>query len=586
MRLRTFVAVVLFAVPAAAQPLRPGAPLPVRILYDNSGSMYPGYRPPGSTERQTRAGLGVGFFHESPRFVAWLDEFARKQTIVDGASIGMWSFTSTQRFTPSDIRQVHEVVPVAAFDAQTAIGHFPDHAGDRTYLTEAVDTFSRDFNGLLWLITDNIVEDGAGQPDAGVQTFFEALASRREIRAVHLLKYPFEENGHAGAIAVYGMLISPDDVTPSTLEYYDNKFRLLRNAGRDGGGDDLFPGREYLKLKDLRIAPLHPDLRLVLSENDKGWFKEGQTVQLDVEGAIRSYLTQHTVTSGHYELEIASPFEPEDWAQRDLGAQALAPDRFDAFGAEIDRAIPPAGSRDVKATLQSRQPVSFSPKRPGAWLRLAWSGASVRYGGWVRMSFRDVRVRLEPQRMAGIFGIDRASSAFAFQDIKTLPNVPAARVPVSFTLRTGSSRTAILLMMLAVLAVMAAALAYVLSRKRTFRIALTREAERVVALRPLARHDVVFDGKRIGRLSRGVAGYSFQPTTGDASVIVTAVQDDDTWDVKIGTTSRRLTIKAEGGGKAKGPKQGAAPARAAPPPASPRSSPPPLPGRPPRIGRP
>jgi hypothetical protein len=573
------------ALPAFPQALSPGQPVAVRVLYDNSGSMYPGYKPPGSADRRTRAELGVGFFHESPRFVDWLDDFAKQQTIVDGDRIGMWTFTSNGQFTPSDIRQVHPVVPVSQFDAGVAVSHFPERAGDQTYLTEAVEAFARDFTGVLWLITDNIVETNTGAPDAGVQTFFETLAARREIRAVHLLKYSFEERGHTAAIAVYGMLISPQDVSPATLEYYDGKFRMLRDARRAGGGD-LFPGREYLKLKDLHVGPLHPELRLVLAEGDKGWFKEGQTVQLEVEGSIRSYLTQHTVTAGHYELEVASPFEPESWAQRDLGAQSLSIDRFETFGADLDGAIPPAGSREVKATLQSRQPVSFSPKGPAAWLRLAWNGANVRYTGMVRMSFAGVRVRLEPQRMAGIFGIDHAGSAFAFQDVKTLPDVPPARVPVSFALRTGSSRTAVLLLILILAAIVAAAIAYLLSRKRTFHIALSREPERLVALRPLSGHDVVVDGKLAGRLSRRILTHGFRPVSGDAAITVTPAKDEDAWDVKIGSASRRLTIKAEGGGRVKVRPPGDGVSRVAPPPPpAPRAAPPPIPGRPPRAGR-
>lgn len=579
--------ILCVALPALAESLRPGTPLDVRILYDNSGSMYPGYRPPGSVERRTRGELGVGFFHESPRFSQWLDDFAQRQTIVDAGTLGMWTFTSDGRFTPADIRQVHPVAPVAAFDAGAAISRFPEHAGDRTYLTEAVTTFTQGFTGLVWLITDNIVETNAGEPDAGVQAFFAMLASRREIRGVHLLKYTFEERGQTAAIAVYGMLVSSPDVSPTTLQYYDDKFRMLRDAQRGGGAGDLFPGREYLKLKDLRMGPFRPELRLVLTGGENGLFKEGQNVHLDIEGAIRSYLTQHTVTGGRYELAIASSFEPEEWARRDLGAATMAPERFDTFSAELDGTIPSTGSRAIKASLQAQQPISFSPRGLGDWLRLAWSGATVRYTGLVRMSFTDVQVRLEPQRMAGIFGIDRATSAFAFQDVKTLPDVPPTRVAVSFALRTGSSRTAMLLTVLAILAAVAAVLAYVLSRKRTFRIAISREPEKLVALGPLRGHDVTLDGKIIGRLSRGLGSYGFDPATGDAAVTVAPARDADEWDVKVNGMSRRLSIKEEGGGKAKPRKAEVVDIRAAPPPPppAPRSAPPPPPGRPPRIGR-
>lgn len=577
--------VLVFGLPAYAEPLVVGRPLAVRILYDNSGSMYPGYRAPGSADRRTRSELGVGFFHESPRFAEWLQDFGRQQTIVDGGTLGMWTFTSNGTFSPADIQQVHPVVPVAEFDAGSAISRFPANVGDRTYLTETMEAFTPGFTGLVWLITDNIVETGTGHADAGVQTFFDTLASRREIRAVHLLKYSFEERGHTAPIAVYGMLVSDEDVPPDTLQYYDGKFRLLRDAKRGRNNQELFPGREHLKLKDLSVGPLDPELRLVLTGEEDGTFKEGQPAQLDVEGAIRSYLTQHTVIGGRYELAIASPFQPEEWARAGLGAQPVSPEGFDTFTADLDGAIPPSGSRAVKASLQSQQPISFSPRNPVDWLHLAWSGATVRYTGTVRMSFTDVRVRLEPQRMAGIFGIDRASDAFAFQDVKTLPDVAPARVVVSFALRTGRSRTAILLLILAVLAALVLAIGLLFSRKRTFRVAISHEPERIVALRPLAGYDVTAVGRVVGRLARGMSGYSFAPATGDAGVTVTPSKDPDAWDVRIDGASRRLTIRAEGGGTAKAAKAGAANIRAAPPPPPPRNTPPPLPGRPPRIGR-
>jgi hypothetical protein len=186
--------------------------------------------------------------------------------------------------------------------------------------------------------------------------------------------------------------------------------------------------------------------------------------------------------------------------------------------------------------------------------------------------------------MAGIFGIDRASDAFAFQDVKTLPDVAPARVVVSFALRTGRSRTAILLVILAVLAALVLALGFLFSRKRTFRVAMSHEPERIVALRPLAGYDVTAGGRIVGRLARGVSSYSFAPVTGGAAVTVTPSKDLDAWDVRVDGTARRLTIKAEGGGTAKTPKAGSAKISAAPPP-PPRSAPPPLPGRPPRIGR-
>lgn len=579
---RTGVALLLFVAVAADAfaALAPGAPIPVRILYDNSGSMYAGYQPPGTADRRTRAELSAHFFHESPAFAAWLERFAKRQTILDAATVGMWTFTSFDRFTPEDIRQVHPETAPERFDVLAAVRDFPERVGDSTYLTETLQTFTRDFTGVVWLVTDNIVETHDGQPDEGVQRFFSTLASQRELRSVHLFEYPLEEDGRSASLAVYGILVSAADVPAETLAYYDGKFRALRDA-------NLFPGGEHLKLKDLQIEPMRPNLRLVLDHGESGTFGEGQSVRLRVEGEIRSHLTQHSVTGGRYELAIASPFVAEEWAQRNLGAEPLVPQVFDAASGQIRDPIPPGGARAVQAELRSAQPVAFSPGSVTDWLRLAWNGATVRYTADARMRFTDVQVRLEPHRMAGIFGIDHASSIFDFQDVTTLPRVAPTVVPVSFALRTGSSRTAILLALLAVLLAIAAAVAFLLSRTRVFRIGISGTPERLAALRRLGRHDVTFEGKLLGRLSRGLLdGYGFDPVRGDATLTVVPAPEPDTWEVRLaGGAARRLSIKADGGARARKPrKPSATPARAAPPPPplpTSRSAPPP----PPRIGR-
>lgn len=576
---------LLLAAGDAAAAFRPGTPIPVRILYDNSGSMYAGYRPPGTPDRRSRAELGANFFHQSPAFVAWLDDFVKRQTIVDAATVGMWTFTSAGRFTSADIRQVHPDVAPAQFSIATAINNFPAHTGDTTYLTESVQTFSRGFAGLIWLITDNIVETHDGQPDAGVQRFFETLNTQPDIRSVHLFKYSIEEGGRTAALAVYGILVSESYVSPETLAYYDAKFRTMRTTKRQNG-TELFPGREHLKLKDLQVEPMRPDLRLVLDPGESGSFKEGQGVRLKVEGEIRSFLTQHSVTGGQYEVAIASPFVAEEWARRELGAQPLVAQVFDSVNGQIRDAIPPGGSRPVQAELKSTQPVAFDPSGPAEWLRLAWNGATVQYTGTARMSFTDVRVHLQPRKMAGIFGIDQASAIFDFQNVTTLPRVAPTVVPVSFALRASPSRTAILVVILAVLIAIAAAAAFLLSRRRVFRIAISGTPERIASLRRLGRYDVVHEGKMLGRLSRGlVDSYGFDPIRGDASLSVVPASDPDTWDLRFsGGPTRRLSIKAEGGGTSK-PRKTSAPSRAAPPPPPPMPSSRSAPPRPPRIGR-
>ena len=142
------------------------------------------------------------------------------------------------------------------------------------------------------------------------------------------------------------------------------------------------------------------------------------------------------------------------------------------------------------------------------------------------------------------------------------------------------------MLILAIVAAIAVAAGFTLSRKQTFRIAVAGTSESIVALRRLGTHNVIYDGKLLGRLSRSlVDGHEFQATTGNPAFSVVPSSDGETWDVKfIGGPSRRLSIKADGGGTRKKQKARAPAERAAPPP------PPPLPGTvsrggPPKIGR-
>lgn len=549
---------LLIAVHPADGALSAGSPVRVRILWDNSGSMYPGYAPPGRPGTP-KSVSGARYFHEYPEIREWLADFVARQTILDGARVSMSTFTSQGEFSPGDIREVHPEVPVEQFDIARAVARFPGEVGANTYLTEVLDRSSRGFEGLLWLITDNIVETRAGDPSADVRRFFQTLKDEPRYRSVHLFKYPFRDDRtrQSATLAVYGIVVSEADVAAPVLAYYDRKFRSsFRFANRRQGDPplQLFPGREHLKLKDLNVEALElqaaPNLQVILDDPEKGLFKEGQKVQLELAGKIQSYLTQHSVTGGRYRLELAGPFEAESWARRDLGAQPLAPTIFQPVQAEIREAIPPNQSSDVTALLRSSQPVSFASRGGlGAWLRLAMNGAVIQYAGRVRMSFDDVQVRLERDQMAGIFGIEEASSIFDFQDVRSLAVAPS-EATVSFALKTGSSRTAILLLLLTLLAAVLGIPAALLSRKRWYRIRITGTPERLVALRRLGSHAIVHEGQQLGRLSRGLAGdHELTPNAGSAAFTITPSRQPDVFDVRFRDgRGCQLSVEPQGGG--------------------------------------
>src|SRR5258708_36877180 len=86
------------------------------------------------------------------------------------------------------------------------------------------------------------------------------------------------------------------------------------------------------------------------------------------------------------------------------------------------------------------------------------------------MWFTGVNGRFHREQLSVSFGIDRASSVFDFQDVRTLDQVNPSVAQASFALRTGSSRTAILLAVIALLAAIAAAFALLMARVRRLRV--------------------------------------------------------------------------------------------------------------------
>jgi hypothetical protein len=572
--------------PPSSAAISIGQPLKVRILYDNSGSMYPGYAPPGRPGTP-KSDSGALFFHQYPEIQEWIADFVARQTILDVGTVSMSTFTSQGELASLDIRQVHPEVPVARFDVARAVRAFPSKVGQTTYLTESLDRFTHGFEGLVWLITDNIVETRAGEANADVERFFLALNDTPRYRSVHLFKYTFRDarSGQSSTLAIYGILVSEAGVPDPVLAYFDRKFRSNFRFANQRRGDPpprLFPGSEHLKLKNLEIDVLElqaiPTLEVILDDPESGAFKEGQTVQLGLVGKIQSYLTQHSVIGGTYELAVEKPFEPIGGEAKSLGAPTLTPASFQSVhGAILEQEpIPPNGTRDVTAVLRTTQPVAFSGGGPGAWFRLATGGATVDYEGKVEMSFADIKVGFKRDQMAGIFGIDAASRIFDFQDVKTIKVAPSSAT-MKFKLKAGSSRSAIFLVLFIALVAVLGLAAVFLARKAWYHVRITGTPDRLIPLRRLGSYEIAHEGQPLGSLSRDLSGdYEFTANAGSAAFSITPASQPDTFDVRFRDgRGCQLSIEPQGG-STKPRKEGPA-ATGGPPSATGFSAPPPLP---------
>ena len=523
------------AVPSA--PPRP--PLEVRILIDNSGSMYPGYRP---RPRTRKSELKSSFYYQYDEFQKWLADFVARQEMLGVGAVAMAAFTDNDRrsFHPSDLKEIHPRVPLAKFDAQrivptlAALGY-----GQYTYLSEALDSYSRDFSGLLWLITDNIVETDKGTPDQGVDAFFRMLKREPRYQSVHLFGLHFEDpSSHQySEIAIYGIRVAPLPLEPRELAAFDMTMRSrLAGAKRQHGNPpaDLFPERRHLKLKDLSIDALEltmaPQLQVRFNRGQGADAEENQKVSLELQGEIHSYLTQHAVDDGNFTL-VPGAFLPERKAVEAYGVQPIPPDSFRSVAVRLAAKIPPGGVESIRSTIPSRGDLHIETHGLGAWLSAAFNGAVVYYTGTALVSFNNIKVHLERSRMEGIFGVDKASAIFDIEDVRTIKVAPTIAA-IHFTLSTSPRRTVQLALLAALLGLPLAILAFVANQREHYRIRIAEQMT-IVGLRRLGGHDVRFRGHLLGRLSRRLARPSFTPQPPSAAVAVTPSSSSSTFEVRL-----------------------------------------------------
>ena len=492
-------ALLLFTGSAEAEISR-SEPLEIRILLDNSGSMFPGYLPDSG---QRRSQLGVRFFREYPEFRSWLNDFVQRQALLGGNNVSLAAFTSGEAFRPGqDVQEVQPPVPLAQFDANAALDRVTGF-GRQTFLAESLDEYTEGFEGLLWLITDNIVETGRGTADEGVVRFFQSLRDRSKYRSVHLFKLPFEDpdRDYSSDLAIYGILVSPEEVPDAA--HFDGELRNeFRRARRPGTAQQLFPGQEHLKLKDLSVDALElqiPQLEVEI-QSLRDLFRE-----LKMPAKIRTKLTQHSVIRGRYTLTVVRDFQADEPERSEFRIQPIKAGSFTAFTGRIEQPIPPIGLHHFQAEISSKGSLSLSPSGFWAWVKVATFGVRSEFRSRARMTFSGIVVRLERERMAGIFGVDAASDVFDFQDIQDIVVKPAV-TPVSFVLETGASRGLVLLFVLLVLVLPLVYAAWFLLKPANYRVTVGNNPPTVVGLRRLGRHRIHSPPHHIASLVRNFGG--------------------------------------------------------------------------------
>lgn len=474
----------------------------VEILYDFSGSMYPGY--PDTPRHES----GVDFFHQYPGFRQWLTKLVEAQERFNPEHVSISTFRSMNQFDENDIEQILE--PVRLNEAVPRIeplfsGLVRSPGVDYTHLRESLDYFTRgDFKGLVWIITDNRVEGTeAGQT---TRQFFKSLKEQDKYRSVHIYKYRFDdrEKGQWAELAIYAVMVSPDEIGHEALSALDAKLNAMK---------EIFPGGHHLKLKDLRVDPVSLQLESSIGINTGKGAKtvktEGELKRLPFGVTLKSKLTQHTITGGKLTVQLEGDLIPKDKKLAEqYGIKNIPASMFEPAKLTLMQDIPPGTSKNLgRFYLFARG--SFSIPVTGLMnkLKAGFKPFNVEFTGHGRLSSGQLNVELKSEGIESIRGIYSSGdieSIFLPEDRRTTIDTLPVRFSVSFTLKTSASRGLLLLFIFTALAVPLFILFLILRRKGYYRIRI-KDKESRIALRRMGKYDVTHKGNSLGVIKRGMS---------------------------------------------------------------------------------
>lgn len=513
------------------------------VLYDGSKSMYPGY----SVEHPTRKTDRPANFHQQPRFVRWLLGFmalAGERFGCETMSLDAF-YSEGQSATPhvellKTFSSTDAIQQLAQSDAATAVFNplihvlENDSIGLKTYLKQTLDQVSQGFEGLIFLVTDNIADTHGDKPsEQDLNELFYSIRDEARYRSVHVYSYPFTIDGKQGVLAVYAILVSPTKPDENVLANHDQIFLELANA---------FEGKRHLKLKDLSIRPLAGDVSY--SANILGelsyFSKTDQSLQVNYVATITNLLTQHSVVSGTCEVE-AGAFEPADTAAQAYGATALPEGWLPSLSMGLP-VIAPGSTQSLKGSLTGGEDLTPPGMDPAAMRAWAASGEPITYKGAFRIHFTDIKIRFEPQRLEEVYGMSRALAIFNINaETETMPDQVCSSEK-SITLYPppppGGAYLPWLLGLLGLL--VAGGGAFLLSRfmrPSTYRVSVDGMVT-MVELRAYGRHPVRQGASTLGVIHRGAGrDFRFEPVCGQPGLRIENTQTPGTWRVVMGGAS-------------------------------------------------
>ena len=506
----------------------------VKILYliDNSGSMYPGYHPGGKYKGKRHYYIEDNDFKtELTRFI--YDTSHPEATDFSIESVDFSIFheelipikkdESPQSLSKDSIRSILDSIKITGTDARRK----------DTYLAKVMNQVTRDFEGIVWLVTDNIIEDENHSFDKQVVAFYNELnqpVGTSPYKIAFIYPLPWEIGGYSGTLALYGFLVNYPGLDQKEFSNFENEIFKKSDV------INHFGDNSYLKLKPLNINPV------IIKQDVKKWFekdiipldskvfKEGvDLIEKEIKLTLKSNLTHHKVKSGVITARIENDFEstvkgrkekapdftPDDFRPIELFEEAK--DGLKKIG-ELTEAqgihIPPLEPEESKTyvlKLKTKKPISFD--QTGSYLSKALSPWTVNYKGDMVFAIKDLtlEVIVNSERVKGVYQAQELSNIFQGQETVEVDPFP---VDLKFSVQAGLDRMIYLILWLVLLMIIAGILFWLFMRPAAYEVALSgmvNTSERY-RLRPLQKgklqivHPESGNKTLLGTISRGITG--------------------------------------------------------------------------------
>jgi len=486
------------------------------LLYDGSKSMYPGYKANGERQHERLA-----FFHKRPDFASWLLKFLATQSDRFGSDkITLSAFYNVgskpdvrnvpmRTFKDSgEINRLSDAVDSPSVFAPLVKAQEREDVGMFTYLKESLEQAANGFEGVIWLVTDNVVE-GLSKPDeADLDDLFKMIMGDKRYRAAHVYSFPYEYEGKKGVLAFYGFLVSGEEADKAILEHLDRIFNDLTQG---------FPKQRHLKLKDLSTRAMASELEYSarIADAATATAQNGQGLHISYRATVRSLLTQHSVESGSCTV-VSEKFQPSEDAVAAYGVEPLPDEWLPTDMQALPGIIEPGGTQVVEGKLDKKGEIRLPGMDASAMRRWVETGKPIIYKGTFRVTFSDLAIRFEPQQLEEVYGMSRALAVFGINaQLRTLtPQVVVEEKTIAISPPPAPGVNWVLpLVLLLILAALAVAL-LLLARPSRYRVSVSGTSN-LVSLRPLCVFRVRHGETALGSLRRLMnKDFQFMPTQG------------------------------------------------------------------------